>query len=216
MSFESILADIPVLRDAIPGQRVLGKYRSPIYVLDNFFFYSVPDEQYQKAEAIAKEISQISRGKKTRILSENSEVVGKLGEFVFREFCSYYVQDTKWQSFAEDVNPRGGDRCDALVAGLQVDVKTRQLHVDETIAPTFDLRVPYTEVEKYQDIYVLTGFCTASNCGYALGWCTWEELQLREIKQDIKFPAKCVPLLDLHPMLDLEKYAQRRVKLVYK
>lgn len=195
----ALITSVPTLRDTLTEH--------PIKLWGNFYFAPVGPTFYKKAERIGKKISQISRGRKTRILSENSEIVGKVGEFLVRDFCEYYLH-CPWESLVEVVNPCGGDDYDLKVgpSGKQVDVKTRQLHTDITIAPNFDLRVPEPELEKYQDFYVLAGYCPTSAYGYVLGWCTWEEMQSHPLKRDIKFPAKCVPLLDLHPMQTFAAY----------
>lgn len=206
------MKDLLTLRDTIPGQRTLDhRQRLPIYLFDNFYFQHIAADLYRKAEGLARQISQISRGRKTRILSDNSEVVGKIGEYVVHSFLDHYYRN-EFVSNVEAINPRGGDVTDFLLlpGEVRVDVKTRELHTDETIAPTFDLRVPYTETEKYQDVFVLAGYCPQTGYGYVFGWCTWDELQAKPVKTDIKFPAKCIPLLELHPMLELETYVEQR------
>lgn len=169
------------------------------------------EELYGQAQILADRISNISRGKKTLLLSDNSEIVGKVGEFVVREFCKEEIK-CSWYSMAETVNAHGGDSCDLLISDLMVDVKTRQLHNDVTIAPTIELRVPQTEFDKHQDIFVLAGYCPTTMYGYVFGWCTWDELIASPIRTDIKFPAHCVPLTQLHPMKYLESYAKLRSK----
>lgn len=201
MSMEEIIRKVPRLGGLLGAP--------PIYIWEHFYFTKVSDDIYNRAEILAKKISDISRGKKTQILSENSDIVGKIGEFVVQGFCDYYLS-CEWKSMVEEVNDRGGDSHDFELAGLGVDVKTRQLHADVTIAPNFDIRVPQTELSKYQDVYILAGYCPETNYGYVLGWCSWEELQSQPIRTDIKFPAKCVSLVDLHPMLELEDYARKR------
>jgi hypothetical protein len=178
----------------------------------------ISDSLYNEAEELAKRISRISKGKRTVILCENSEVVGKLGEFVVREFCDQYL-DCPWVSMVKEVNSQGGDKCDLQICGLSVDVKTRSLHPDArtnspyadiTIASNFDLRVSHDSKypQKQQDLYVLAGYCPITRYGYCFGWCTWDEMQSQIVREDIKFPARCVPLSQLHPMLELQKYAR--------
>jgi hypothetical protein len=190
----------------------------PVVVWEHFYFQSVDAEAYDKAAAIARRISQISRGKKTLILSENADTIGKVGEFVIRDYFASHADAAAlpWVSFAETVNDPGrrdgkgcGDECDLKVGEIKVDVKTRQLHVDLTIAPNFDLRVPETEIRKPMDVFILAGYCPSTRYGYGFGWCTWDELQARPIRTDIRFPAKCVPLLDLHPLQTLPAYLAR-------
>lgn len=190
--------------DTIP--RLAGRFgHTPTHLWDHFYFLKISDELYEESQALAKRISDISRGKKTQLLSENADLIGKTGEFVVREFCRQYLT-CAWSSMVEEVNSTGGDAHDLDICGLGIDVKTRQLHADLIISPNFDLRVPQTELSKYQDVYILAGFCPTSMYGYVLGWCTWEELQSQPIRTDIKFPAKCVALSELHPMLELETY----------
>jgi hypothetical protein len=202
MNHLDIIKDIPKLGSVLPEKR--------IYLWENFFFLLIEQELYDQASVLADKISSISRGRKTLLLSENSEIVGKLGEFVVRDFCRQHLVDRNWQSMAETVNDHGGDNCDLTLMGLMIDVKTRQLHTDVTIAPTIELRVPQTEFDRYQDIFVLAGYCPTTMYGYVFGWCTWEELQSSPIRTDIRFPAHCVPLTELHPMKYLELYSQRR------
>jgi hypothetical protein len=190
--------------DSIPRLGTCLGY-PPTHLWEHFYFHKISDEMHQAALALAKRISEISRGRKTRLLSDNPDIIGKIGEFVVSEFCGEYL-NCRWSSFAEVVNSSGGDDHDLEICGLGIDVKTRQLHEDVTIAPNFDLRVPQTELSKYQDVYILAGFCPSTMYGYVLGWCTWEELQSQPIRTDIKFPAKCMALVDLHPMLEIEDY----------
>lgn len=198
MSDNRIIKGVPKLRSILPENR--------IYLWDHFFFTKVGKEEYDRALELADQISNISRGKKTLLLSENSEMIGKIGEFVVRDFFLQNFNEVKWKSMVETVNEHGGDVFDLLVGGLAVDVKTRQLHSDVTVAPTIELRVPQTEFDRYQDLFVLAGFCPETHYGYVFGWCTWEELVSSPIRTDIRFPARCVPLLDLHPMEELERY----------
>lgn len=201
MNHQDMLEGIPRLSAILP--------KTKIYLWDNFFFLHLSQPLYQKAQELAEKISNISRGKKTLLLSDNSEIVGKVGEFVVREFCKQNIK-CEWQSMAETVNDHGGDNCDLTILGTMVDVKTRQLHTDITIAPTIELRVPQTEFDRYQDIFVLAGYCPTTMYGYVFGWCTWEELEKSPVRTDIRFPAHCVPLTELHPMKFLELYASRR------
>jgi hypothetical protein len=210
MNAENVLATIP---------RLGVTFASPkIFTWENFFFMPVGDALYSEAEELAQRISQISRGKRTVILCENSEVVGKLGEFVVNEFCQQYL-DQPWSSMVHEVNSQGGDRCDLQVSGLTVDVKTRSLHpdartnsphADVTIASNFDLRVSHDTryPQRRQDLYILAGYCPMTRYGYCFGWCTWEEMQAQPIREDIKFPARCLPLSQLHPMLELQRYVR--------
>lgn len=177
----------------------------PIYLWDHFYFQSITPELYQQATDLARRISQISRGRRTLLLSENADTIGKIGEFVVRDYCQSQLT-LPWESLVEKVNPHGGDLYDLMIGEKRVDVKTRQLHVDVTIAPNFDLRVPETEVQKPMDLFILAGYCPNTRYGYVLGWCSWEEMSARPIRTDIRFPAKCVPLLDLHPMAELERF----------
>ena len=197
-----IISDIPRLSSVLPAKG--------IYLWEYFYFLQVKKPMYDRASQLAETISNISRGKKTLLLSDNSEIVGKVGEFVVREFCKQNIH-VEWLSMAETVNEHGGDNCDLTILGLNVDVKTRQLHTDVTIAPTIELRVPQTEFDRYQDIFILAGYCPTTMYGYVLGWCSWEELQDSPIRTDIRFPAHCVALTELHPMKYLQKYAERRL-----
>ncbi len=212
MSFES-LPGFPTLRDQFVAQKVLvAGQRTHLPLVEHFYFtYASPDLR-GKAQSLAERMGQISRGRRTRIMTENSDLIGKLGEFTVRSFLQDYLSSSqvKWQDFVENINPRGGDRCDFLAAGLQLDVKTRQLYEDELISPLFSLCVPHTDVEKYQDLYILAGYCPNTSYGYVLGWCTWNELQSRPVNTDLKFAAKCVPLLDLHPMQLLRDYLEQK------
>ncbi|HYT41036.1 MAG TPA: hypothetical protein VEP90_01700 [Methylomirabilota bacterium] len=203
MNKQDMLEGIPKLSTILP--------KNKIYLWDNFFFLHLNQPLYQKATELAEKISKISRGRKTLLLSDNSEIVGKVGEFVVREFCRQNIK-CEWVSMAETVNEHGGDNCDLTILNIMVDVKTRQLHTDITIAPTIELRVPQTEFDRYQDIFILAGYCPTTMYGYVLGWCTWEELESSPVRTDIRFPAHCVPLTDLHPMKYLELYAERRSK----
>lgn len=202
MNHLDIIKDIPKLGSILPSKQ--------IYLWENFYLLKVSKELYDSAAVLADKISSISRGKKTLLLSENSEIVGKVGEFVVRDFCQHHLPKGTWQSMAETVNDHGGDNCDLIFMDLQIDVKTRQLHTDVTIAPTIELRVPQTEFDRYQDIFILAGYCPTTMYGYVFGWCSWEELEASPIRTDIRFPAHCVPLTDLHPMRHLERYTERR------
>jgi hypothetical protein len=202
MNHLEIIKDIPKLGSRLPSKK--------IFLWGNFYFLRLSQELYDQASVIADRISNISRGRKTLLLSENSEIVGKVGEFVVREFCRQHLTEGDWQSMTEMVNAHGGDNCDLTLLGQQIDVKTRQLHTDVTIAPTIELRVPKTEFDRYQDIFILAGYCPTTMYGYVFGWCSWEELEASPIRTDIRFPAHCVPLTELHPMRYLELYAKRR------
>jgi hypothetical protein len=202
-----ILADIPRLKDLLPATK--------LYLWEHFFFTPIGADQLECATRLAQQISRISRGKKTRMLSENADVIGKVGEFVVRDFCEQYLTDGSWESYAERVNDRGGDITDILIHGMHVDVKTRQLHDDVTIAPSFDLRVP-AGGDHYQDVFVLAGYHKETRYGYCFGWATWDELMSQPIRTDIRFPARCLPLVDLHPILQLEHYATRRALMMAK
>lgn len=200
--------------------RLSQTFSSPkIFLWEEFYFMPVTDELYVEAEELAKRISQISRGKRTVILCENSEVVGKIGEFVVREYFREYL-DCPWDSMVEQVNSQGGDRCDLQLCGLTVDVKTRSLHpdlrtgnphADVTIASSFDLRVSHDSryPQRQQDLYILAGYCPNTRYGYVFGWCTWDEMQAQPVREDIKFPARCIPLSQLHPMLELQPYCRQ-------
>lgn len=199
------------MRNLLEGIATLGESirARPIDTWENFYFTKVGDDVYRQAEAVATRISEISRGRKTRKLSANSEIVGKVGEYVVRGFAEHYFRGP-WESFVEVVNPKGGDTTDLKLWGAAIDVKTRQLHSDATIAPNFDLRVPEHEIAKQQDIYLLAGYCPGSAYGYLFGWCTYEELQVKPLlTENIRFPAKCVPLVELHDIRDLECYCKR-------
>lgn len=180
----------------------------PIYLWEQFYFQPVGAEIYHQAQELARRISAVSRGRKTLILSENADVIGKIGEFVTRDFFAEQLNHLLWNSFVEQVNPKGGDICDLTVVGKNIDVKCRQLHVDVTIAPSFDLRVPETEIARPMDLFILAGYCPSTRYAYVFGWCTNEELQARAVRTDIRFPAKCVPLTELHPMTSLAEYLQ--------
>jgi hypothetical protein len=208
-TFEQLTQEVPLLGRTFPDSRT-SPWDPRTYIWEHFYFTYVTPEVQTQAVTLAKKISQISRGRKTLLLSENSEVVGKIGEFVVRDFCEQYIQAAPWESMVEQVNEHGGDCCDLRLPGVQIDIKTRQLHTDVTIAPSMELRVPKTELDRYQDIYILAGYCPETQYGYVFGWCSWEELQSKPIRTDIKFPARCVPLTELHHMLHLEQYAQLR------
>lgn len=199
---QPLIHDMPTLEQTITAR--------PIDTWEHFYFSKVGDDLYRKAEAIANRISEISRGKKTRKLSVNSDIVGKVGEYVVHAFASNYFAGKPWESFVDVVNPKGGDTTDMRLWGVDIDIKTRQLHTDATIAPNFDLRMPEHEVDKKQDVYLLAGYCPGSAYGYIFGWCTWDELQAKPlITEGIRFPAKCVPLVELHDVRDLERYCRR-------
>jgi len=179
MNAPDVLARIPRLGQTITSPK--------IFLWEEFFFMPVDGALYTEAVELAERISQISRGKRTLILCENSEVVGKLGEFVVKEFCDQYLQCPS-TSMVREVNSQGGDRCDLRICDLNVDVKTRSLHpdartgsphADVTIASNFDLRVSHDSryPQRQQDIYILAGFCPMTRYGYVFGWCTWEEMQ---------------------------------------
>lgn len=182
-----------------------------VYLFDHFYFERVDDLVRLKANILAEKIDETSYGKRTRSFGKDSTYLGKVGEFVFKNYLDYYWKGY-FSSNVNDVNPFGGDITDVILgdAELKCDVKTRELLTDDTIAPQFDLRVPITELKKKQDVFVLTGFCPATDYGYVLGWCTWDELQRKFVRNDIKFPAKCVPVSELHPIQELEEYVKSR------
>ena len=87
-----------------------------------------------------------------------------------------------------------------------VSVHPRPLREDVTIAPSFDLRVDPTHSLTYANAYLLTGHCQSSGYDYALGWATWDEVQFVKIHTELRVPARCIPLVDLHPLQHLEEY----------
>lgn len=181
----------------------------PITLWEHFYFAPVRPTVYRRAERLAKKLTKIIRGRQSQSLNKNTEVVGKVGEFLVQEFGEHYFQGP-WESYVEVINESGGDVTDLHLHSHPVDVKTRHLQEDVTIKPGFELRVPHFELDKYQSAYILAGYCRNTGYGYLFGWASWEELQARPIREDIPLPAKCVPLLDLHPMLELEPYLQQR------
>lgn len=200
----------------LPVPRLLDTLPAKIFLWEEFYFMPVSEPLHQRAVELAEQISRVSRGKRTVLLCENSEVVGKIGEFVVREFCQQYLH-CPWRSLVEEVNSQGGDRSDLQIIGLNIDVKTRSLnpdprtggpHADITIASNFDLRIAHDSrfPPRHQDIYILAGYCPSTRYGYCFGWATWAEVQSRPIRDDIKYPARCIPLRELHPMLELERY----------
>jgi hypothetical protein len=111
----------------------------------------------------------------------------------------------------EQVNEHGGDVYDLLVhgdAGRREDAPAPRRR--DGRARTSTCACPQGGPEHYQDIYVLAGFPPQSRYGYVFGWCTWEELMAQPIRTDIKYPARCIPLIELHPMQDLERYCLTR------
>jgi len=186
-----------------------SRFTSPqVHLFDHFYFQRVPEATLQLADELTKRIAAVSRGRNTRIFSELAELVGKVGEFVVRDYLSDYWPD-RFTSYVERVNPHGGDKTDVILypGSLACDIKTRQLHTDDTIAPNFDLRVPYTELEKPQDCFVLAAYCPTTQYGYVLGWATWDEVQRQPLREDIRFPSKCLPLRELHPIQELAGWA---------
>jgi hypothetical protein len=182
---------------------------TPVYLWDHFYFTAVSRDTLEHARELSLRVASVSRGRRTRLLSEHADLVGKVGELVVEQFLSAYLEEP-FESFVTAINQCGGDLYDFRSRGLSIDVKTRQLHGDVTIAPSFDLRVSEDEVQKYQDIYLLAGYCPETQYAYLFGWATWDEVQCRPIRTDIRCPAKCVPLIDLHPMLTLPEYLRCR------
>jgi hypothetical protein len=213
---------------------------------DHFYFRPVGEQLYQVAVKRSLETIRSSRGgKKTLVMSENSEVIGKVGELVFEEFCWYYYgaptdfneeqlarvnessdyqhtiqaalslyqPQVAWKTFVHQVQ-KGGDLTDFQIHGLLVDVKTRQLHTDVSIAPIFDLRIPKHELPKFQDVYVLAGYCPSSTYAYVLGWCSYEQVAEKELNTNVKYAAKCVPISELYRMDTLSSYLEERARAV--
>lgn len=124
-------------------------------------------------------------------------------------FAEQYFRGA-WESFVEVVNPRGDDTAERKLWSASIEVKTRQLHTDATVTPNFDRRVPEHEIAKKQDLYPLgwllpgLGLRLYRRVGDVGG-----ELQAKPfVTENIRFPARCVPLVDLHDIRQLARYCR--------
>jgi hypothetical protein len=230
------------------GQRFEQERGTMVYPTDHFYFQHVHADTKAEIYIRANTTRGAHAGSKTTILmSSNSELTGKMGEWVAEGFfwthygapinlspelvqtinatmptgCTQhtleglqarYAPVAPWETLVHDQLRGRGDVTDFRLHGMSVDVKTRGIRNDRTFPRGFELMVPKHELRKYQDAYLLAAYCDASAYAYILGWCSWEELQAKEITEAPKIPfsAKCVPLFELHPPDTLSDYLATR------
>jgi len=199
-----MLQEIPKHTDSKSLQN--RKWMEPI---EECYWKQISKREWNKAQIIAAEIEKISKGKKSRYFCPDSGTIGKVGEFIVDHFLTEYC-DYPWVPIYKIVQKTTGDVCDFTICGISIDVKTRTL---KTIGGkcslglyTFPLMVTKEDLAKQYPIYICCGFDPNTLDGYILGWATREEVMLAEFKTDLKYPAHCLPVGQLHPIQYLLGY----------
>lgn len=132
------------------------------------------------------------------ILSEEAPgIVREGGRATLRAFLDSNTK-SEWQM------SRGrGPGSEFSVNGYRGVLYTRGIDNNQTIAPTFTMHIPAQDVVNHHDVYLVAGYCPASQYGYLLGWCTWGDLELSA--QADSDGGRRIALLDLRPLHLLEE-----------
>lgn len=125
-----------------------------------------------------------------------------VGSILFSRFAETYLG---WEEMS-DCPPLGTT---FNYYGTIIEVITRELEEDRTIAPSFELFVSEERLQEYRDLFLLAGSCPRTGYGYLLGWSTWEEISAQPLRTDLRHAAKGVPLRALHPIQFLADYLRR-------
>lgn len=182
-----------------PGQTWIDPF-------ERCFWVTVDAATWELARNLADRISAVSRGRKTRAVSEISATIGKLGELVFDRYCELALDGLPWESYSRIVRPDSGDECDLRIAGLKVDVKSRRIYSDQRLSYNFDLLVPVEDAPRPMDLYVGCGYCLETRRAYVFGWIEGEAARRHPVDPSIRDPAHAIPLRDLHPLETLEPH----------
>jgi hypothetical protein len=134
----------------------------------------------------------------TRLSGANS--LESMGEDLLHQFASQYLDDCVMAIS----QPRG--EALATCGSRSLSLRIRALETDITIAPTYlNLRVPAND-RAHREIYLLAGHCAGTGYGYIFGWTSWEEMMSRPIQPELRYPARSMPLMDLHAMQSLAEF----------
>lgn len=191
--------------------------------IEECYYTLLTKKDWRHAKSLSSKIASIATGANTHYFSPNSGAVGKAGELVFERYLQYYC-DLNWEALYKIIVKSSGDICDFVIADMKIDVKTRTLkpadqeakygNYDRTIhIEKFPMMVSDIESEKVQDIYVCCGYNIKLREGYILGWASYEEVMNYPVVSDLKYPARCVPVGELHPIQYLLAYIEKRSDL---
>lgn len=191
--------------------------------MEECFFTVLSKKDWKHAKILSAKVASIATGANTHYFIANSGAVGKAGELVFERYLNYYC-DLVWNAPYKVIVKYSGDICDFLIEDQKIDIKTRTLrpadpdakfgNYDRTVhIEKFPMMVSAAESVKVQDIYVCCGYNLKTREGYILGWASYEEVMEYEVTDDLKYPARCIPISNLHPIQYLLDYIRQRSKL---
>jgi len=151
------------------------------------------------ADTWKKHAYDLTRKKDSRI-----GAVSSIGGFLFEEFLNYMGTDYErispfWETPEYTVNNKN------------IYVKTRRLtprilknkkklYDDSLNLETFTVMISDYDLENSHDIYICCGYNPKNRDGYVLGWTTAQTIEDIPVDEKLKYPAKCIPLKDLHPL----------------
>ena len=179
--------------------------KGKISLLNNFFFDPISARDIK----LTRELCSQLKGKKGKGSRLSKVELGCFGRRVFRSFGSSYLN----VPFELDQEYAAGSLPTITFYSKTPQqqwssIHTRQIDVDTTIAPNFELVVKESQIRPYVRTYILVTFCLSTGYGYCLGWVTYNELNARPVGEWSNQKFKAIPVTDLHPMMDLQDYLE--------
>lgn len=201
--YMNITDSIPYMKDQLGSSMWIDP-------LDWCYYSNITRKEWRKSKLLAKRLTETLATSSYLDFVRSYGPVEKAGEYVFKNYLDYYCGLSYDVNFAEQ---------DPYVPGFgigskTINVHTRMLKLGEQACQygpfgrlinttNFLLMVPEFGLMRKADIYVFCGFDVYGLEGYTFGWLSAQELGNIEMRQDVKFPAKCVLIPEVHPMKTL-------------